>query len=201
MAPRVVTLGSHVSTALYDQPDPQLCSPSPSSAMHMALTSGSTGTPKGAIVTHRNLASALHHQNNSLKLTAKSSVFDFSSYNFDVSTPYLQRLRDSRNRWLHCVPNEHDRRNKLAESIASFDANAINLIPSVARLLSPEQVPGLQTIIFGGEALHIRDVNPWWGRVQIVSLMDRASAPQIVHSITTRRVLKRLPTWEKESDW
>ena len=168
LVPQVVTLGSHIAGALYDQLDPKLCSPKPWSTMYIAFTSGSTGTPKGAIVTHRNLASALHYQQGSLKLTTESRVYDFCSYNFDVSICNVFATLTAGG--CLCVPNEQDRRNKLAESIAFFNANAIDLTPSVARLLSPEQVPGLQTIIFGGETLHTTDVNPWWGRLQIVSL-------------------------------
>ena len=168
LTPRVVTLGSHISKVSHARSDSQLCYPSPSSAMYVAFTSGSTGIPKGATITHRNLASALHHQRKSLKHTVKSRVFDFSSYSFDVSI--CNAFATLATGGCICVPNENDRQNRLAESIASLNANAIDLTPSVARLLSPEQVPGLQTIIFGGEALYVRDVNPWWGRVQIVSL-------------------------------
>ncbi|POR38263.1 Nonribosomal peptide synthetase-like protein [Tolypocladium paradoxum] len=168
LAPQVVALGPRISKDLYDQPRPNLHPPNPGSAMYLAFTSGSTGTPKGAVITHRNLASALYYQESSLKRTAESRVYDFCSYSFDVSICNVFTTLAAGG--CFCVPNEQDRRNRLAESIASLDANAIDLTPSVARLLSPDQVPGLRTIIFGGEALHIKDVNPWWGKVQIVNL-------------------------------
>lgn len=64
---------------------------------------------------------------------------------------------------LHLCPNENDRRDMLAETIATWNANAIDLAPPIARFLLPEKVPGIQKIIFGGEALHVRDLKPWWG--------------------------------------
>lgn len=170
LAPQVVTLGSHDSKDLFDGPSSRLCLPtcSPSSAMYVAFTSGSTGTPKGAVISHGNLASALHHQREGLTTTAESRVYDFSSYSFDVSI--CNAFATLATGGCLCVPNEQDRRDRLAESIASLDANVIDVTPSVARLLALEQVPGLRTIIFGGEALYLRDVTPWWDRVQIVSL-------------------------------
>lgn len=170
LAQKVVILGSHGSRALYDQPILHSCLPTgkPSSAMYIAFTSGSTGTPKGAIITHRNLASALHHQKESLTTTADSRVYDFSSYSFDVTICNAFATLSAGG--CLCVPSEQDRRDRLAESIESLGANVIDVTPSVARLLALEQVAGLRTIIFGGEALYLRDVVPWWNRVQIVNL-------------------------------
>jgi len=169
LADQVIVLGSHVADGLYGEPhkEPDIA-PDPSSPMYVAFTSGSTGTPKGAIITHANLASALFHQEKSLRITSSSRVYDFSSYSFDVSICNIFATLTAGG--CLCVPNELDRQNKLAESIASLRANTIDLTPSVSRLLRPEQVPGLQQIIFGGEALRVEHVKPWWGRVRIVSL-------------------------------
>ncbi|KAM4063969.1 AMP-binding enzyme [Hirsutella rhossiliensis] len=50
-------------------------------------------------------------------------------------------------------------------------ANVALLTPSVAQLLlSPAQTPELKTILFGGEALRIQDVSPWWGRARVMNL-------------------------------
>jgi amino acid adenylation domain-containing protein len=169
LASHVVTLGSHRVEDLYSQPYRQQSThPNPSSAMYVVFTSGSTGTPKGTIITHRALASALHHQESSLKITVNSRVYDFCSYSFDVSICNIFATLTVGG--CVCVPNELDRQDRLAESIASLKANTIDLTPSVSRLLRPEQVPGLQQIIFGGEALHVEDVEPWWEKVRIVSL-------------------------------
>jgi len=169
LADQIVILGSHVAQNLHEQPhnEPTIA-PDPSSPMYVAFTSGSTGTPKGAVITHANLASALFHQERSLGITEKSRVYDFSSYSFDVSVCNMFATLTVGG--CLCVPNELDRQNRLVESIASLEANTIDLTPSVSRLLRPERVPGLQQIIFGGEALRTEHVKPWWGKVRIVSL-------------------------------
>ncbi|KAF5646389.1 peramine synthetase [Fusarium sp. NRRL 52700] len=168
-APQVVALGAHMIQELnekeYQRPNIR---PSPSSTMYLVFTSGSTGTPKGTILTHKNLASALHHQQSSLRITAATRMYDFCSYSFDVFV--CNTFATLSVGGCLCVPNELDRQNRLAASIASLKANTIDLTPSVSRILSPEQVPGLEQIIFGGEALRIEDVIPWWEKVRIVSL-------------------------------
>ncbi|KAK4158778.1 peramine synthetase [Cladorrhinum sp. PSN259] len=169
LAGQVVILGAHVAKDLYDQPprEPSVA-PDPSSPMYVAFTSGSTGKPKGAIITHTNLASAIVHQERSLHITEASRVYDFSAYSFDVCICNMFATLTAGG--CLCVPNELDRQNRLAESIASLGANTIDLTPSVSRLLQPEQVPSIEQIIFGGEALRIEHVTPWWGKVRIVSL-------------------------------
>lgn len=169
LAQYVVTLGPHsvedLKSQAYRQPNPL---PNPSSTMYVVFTSGSTGTPKGTTITHRNLASALHHQETSLGITADSRMYDFCSYSFDVSICNVFATLAVGG--CVCVPNVVDREDRLAESIASLKANTIDLTPSVSRLLRPDQVPSLQQIIFGGEALRVEDVRRWWGKVRIVSL-------------------------------
>ena len=169
---RVVVLGSRLDREHYGKPPHHRPSttPKPSSPMYIAFTSGSTGAPKGAIITHSNLASALFHQEKSLHITPESRVYDFSSYSFDVCVCNIFATLTAGG--CLCVPNELDRQDpgRLAESIALLRANTIDLTPSVSRLLQPEQVGGIQQIIFGGEALRIEHVMPWWGKVRIVSL-------------------------------
>ncbi|KAI1744650.1 acetyl-CoA synthetase-like protein [Xylaria scruposa] len=169
LANQVIVFGPHIADDLDEEHREESgITLDPSSPMYVAFTSGSTGTPKGAIITHANLASALFHQEESLQITSTSRMYDFCSYSFDVSICNIFATLTAGG--CLCVPNELDRQNKLAESIASLRANTIDLTPSVSRLLRPEQVPGIQQIILGGEALRVEHVLPWWDRVRIVSL-------------------------------
>ncbi|KAI0405070.1 acetyl-CoA synthetase-like protein [Xylaria palmicola] len=168
LVPRVVTLSPDFPAALDGLPAPRLRLPAPSAASYIAFTSGSTGTPKGAVITHRNLASALRHQQEGMRLAAGSRVYDFASYSFDaaVGTVFATLVGGG----CICVPREDERRDNLIRSIVSLDANVIDLTPSVAALLSPERVPCLRTLILGGEAIQVADVARWWGRVDVMSL-------------------------------
>jgi non-ribosomal peptide synthetase component F len=129
-----------------------------SSVLYVVFTSGSTGSPKGVVITHRNIASALHYQVEPLGLTRASRVFDFSSYNFDASI--FNVLMTLATGGCLCVSSDEDQRNNIPGSIVSLRANVVLLTPSVAQFLSPEQMPELKSIIFGSEAVHVRDVKP-----------------------------------------
>ena len=51
----------------------------PSNVLYVVFTSGSTGTPKGVIITHRNIASAVRHQSETLGFSARRRVYQFVS--------------------------------------------------------------------------------------------------------------------------
>ncbi|PNY23799.1 Adenylation-domain containing protein [Tolypocladium capitatum] len=145
----------------------------PSSAIYAVFTSGSTGSPKGVVITHRNIASALHYQSKHLGFTSESRVFDFASYSFDVAiSNSLAMLAVG---GCLCVPCDRDRINNLAESISTLRANVLDLTPSVSRFLVPEDVPGVQTLILSGEKIHINDIKPWWGsKVKVMNVYGPA---------------------------
>lgn len=127
------------------------------------FTSGSTGTPKGVVVSHANLASELTHQAERLGFTADSRVFDFASYAFDLAV--LNVFGTLLQGGCLCVPSETDRRDHLAQAMRDMAVNMAGLTPSVARLLDPDAVPQLDTLLLCGEQVMLADVKRWWGRV------------------------------------
>ncbi|KAG5960273.1 NRPS protein [Claviceps arundinis] len=167
---RVVTIDDPDSlSASCDSPEPTLPRPAkPSSTMYVVFTSGSTGTPKGTVITHGNMSSALAHQAERLGLTASSRLYDFSPYGFDMSicNVFVTLALGC----CLCVPRDSDRHNRLAESIAEMEATSVILTPSVARLLRPEQMPKLKSVMFIGESLHVHDVDRWSKSVRIINL-------------------------------
>lgn len=140
----------------------QLLEQQSSSLMYVVFTSGSTGVPKCVKASHSNVASALHYQLESLAFTESSRVFDFASYSFTTAICNVTFALAAGG--CLCVPSEQDRRDKLSEMIVSLQANLLDITPSVARTLVPEEVPSLQTLIFGGETLLLKDVERWKGR-------------------------------------
>ncbi|EGU72901.1 hypothetical protein FOXB_16587 [Fusarium oxysporum f. sp. conglutinans Fo5176] len=140
---------------------------SPSSILYVIFTSGSTGTPKGVMITHQNLSSALHHQVELLGLTSTSRLYDFASYNFDVSISNIFTVLAAGAAL--CIPTDEERRNNLEGSISASGANALDLTPCVAQLLSPSRLPQVRSLVLGGEALHVSEIRQWWdiGNVRI----------------------------------
>ncbi|GFF41831.1 nonribosomal peptide synthetase 12 [Aspergillus udagawae] len=140
----------------------------PDSLLYAVFTSGSTGVPKGVLITNTNAASALHYQVKNMGISEHSRIFDFASYSFDVSVSNVLTALSAGG--CLCVPSNEDRSNNLEQSIASLRATVLDITPSIAHVLSPDRIPTVKTLIFGGEALHLRDIEPWWGKVQIIHI-------------------------------
>nr|ABR23346.1 non-ribosomal peptide synthetase [Claviceps purpurea] len=123
---------------------------SPADLMYVVFTSGSTGTPKGVKIAHKNLASAIHHQAEALGFNSSSRFYDFTSYSFDTCIANIFFTLASGG--CLCVPSDGDRKSNLGASVATFRANLIELTPTVAQTLVPNDVPEIRSIAFGGEA-------------------------------------------------
>jgi amino acid adenylation domain-containing protein len=140
---------------------------SPSSLMYIIFTSGTTGEPKGTMISHRSFASAIKHQALRSGFNPATRILDFASYSFDVSVNELMFGLATGS--CICVPSEEDRKNSLTEAIVRFSVNTIDITPSVCRLLDPEEMPLVHTMILGGEQLRSSDIAHWPARVRIVN--------------------------------
>ncbi|KAL7912424.1 hypothetical protein GGI35DRAFT_491025 [Trichoderma velutinum] len=156
--------------------------PDPYSVMYVVFTSGSTGTPKGAMISHRNFSSAMKYQLEHYKVASQMRMFDFASYSFVASIANLFITLTAGG--CICIPSEYDKRNRLAESIASFRANVIHLTPSASRLITPDLVPEVELVIFSGEGLHTEDIKVWWGKVRVMNVLGLSEcAPRSVLNV------------------
>ncbi|KAL2759290.1 hypothetical protein ACRALDRAFT_1047315 [Sodiomyces alcalophilus JCM 7366] len=126
-------------------------------------TSGTTGTPKGCEITHENTVQAMkafqrlfegHWDNDSKWL-------QFASFHFDVSV--LEQYWS----WSVGIPLIAAPRDLILDDIAAIirrlQITHIDLTPSLARLLDPEDVPSLCRGVFitGGEALKQEILDTW----------------------------------------
>ena len=132
---------------------------SAASILYCVFTSGSTGIPKGVLVSHTNFSSAIYHQHGWYGYDGSSRVYDFASYAFDAA--WLNALAVFCGGGCLCIPQDADRFNDLAGSMKRLRATHVDLTPSVARLLPPETLQQLHTLIVSGEALEPADVRRW----------------------------------------
>lgn len=132
-------------------------------------TSGTTGTPKGCLITHGNAVQFV---------LAFQRLFDghwdddsrclqFASFHFDVS------VMEQYWSWSIGICVTSARRDLLFEdfpaAICALQITHIDLTPSLARLLTPEECPSLLrgAFITGGEQLR-QDIIDVWGDAQVI---------------------------------
>lgn len=136
---------------------------SPEDAAFVMFTSGSTGKPKGVILCHQALVSSALAHGSALGLGPHTRFLQFAAHTFDNS------LEEMFTNLIHggcvCVPSEEDRLGDLPGAIRRLDANFMDLTPTVAALLRPEQVPSIRGMAVGGEALTQEVLNIWGGAI------------------------------------
>ncbi|BCS29626.1 non-ribosomal peptide synthetase [Aspergillus puulaauensis] len=141
-------------------------SPSPDSVAFIMFTSGSTGRPKGAVVNHGNISTAVREHQHLLNLGPSTRAAHLASYAFDVSLAEI--LYPLASGGCICIPSEQDRIANLAHNISLFRINCVFMVPSVLNaFLSPDQVPGLQTLILAGEPMSRKVMETWSARVAL----------------------------------
>ncbi|EAW11679.1 putative nonribosomal peptide synthase [Aspergillus clavatus NRRL 1] len=123
------------------------------------FTSGSTGTPKGVVVEHSAVSTSIIHHGKEIGCSPATRMFQFAAYTFDACI--LEIFTTLAYGGCICVPSEADRMSDIAGSIRRLQANTTFLTPSVVRILRPDQVPTLSTIILGGEALDRDNIQTW----------------------------------------
>jgi amino acid adenylation domain-containing protein len=181
---KVIVINSSFFSKL-NGPRPLRVKPTPESVMYVVFTSGSSGIPKGAMISHRNFASAMKYQLELYQVSTRIRMFDFSSYSFVASIANIFIAFTSGG--CVCIPSEHDKRNRLAESIASLNVNVLHLTPSIATLITPEQVPAVELVVFSGEGLHIEDLKGWWGKARVLNVLGLSEcAPRSVLNASPR---------------
>jgi non-ribosomal peptide synthetase component F len=134
---------------------------------YIIFTSGSTGKPKGVMVQHKAVCSSGIGYGRRIKLTHTSRVLQFSSFVFDVSIAEI--LTTLIFGGCICVPSDERRLNSLAKTIQKQGVNWVFLTPSVARLISPADVPGLKTLMLGGEKVTQDNLDTWAGRLRLIN--------------------------------
>ncbi|KAH8197022.1 hypothetical protein TruAng_008809 [Truncatella angustata] len=141
---------------LHEEKATVLPEPNPTWPMYVCFTSGSTGRPKGIVITHSAFCSARKHQADAFHFCAEARVFDFASYSFDVAV-YNTMMTLSVGACL-CIPSEEQRKGNLNQSLRDMAATMVALTPSTSRLLEPENLPDLHTLILSGEAVSPGDL-------------------------------------------
>ncbi|MFT3764376.1 MAG: amino acid adenylation domain-containing protein [Minicystis sp.] len=155
----------------------------PESLAYVIYTSGSTGKPKGAMVTHHNVVRLFDATNHWYGFGPSDVWTMFHSYAFDFSVWEIWGALLYGGRvvvvpyWVSRAPDT------FYDLLISEGVTVLNQTPSAFRQLvhaegsvdvARRAAIKLRYVIFGGEALDLADLAPWWDRHG-----DRA--PQLVN--------------------
>lgn len=142
---------------------------SPGDRSYCLYTSGTTGTPKGCEITHENAVQAMLAFQKLFEghWDQDSRWLQFASYHFDVSV-LEQYWTWSVGITLVAAPRDVIL-DDLAGMISRLEITHIDLTPSLARLLHPDDVPSLRRGVFitGGEQLK-QEILDVWGPERVI---------------------------------
>lgn len=147
---QLVAVSSEYMKSLEDSDAPAV-HVTPSSAAYVIYTSGSTGVPKGVVVEHGSYCTSAMAHGRDTRMDQNTRALQFSSYAFDAALPEI--LTTLLFGGTVCIPSDEDRLGNLPEFVRERGVNWALLTPSVIRQYSPSQMPGLGTVVLGGEAM------------------------------------------------
>ena len=145
--------------------DPPQCDITGSNPAYVMFTSGSTGTPKGVVIEHHAISSSIISLMKYFHFGIYSRVFQFTAYTFDGSLFEIFATLISGG--CVCTPSDGDSLEDIPRAIRNLNVNTAFFTPSVLRLLNPDDIPGLQTLLVGGEAIGSDNVETWGQRVEM----------------------------------
>jgi amino acid adenylation domain-containing protein/thioester reductase-like protein len=151
--------------------DVQLPEVRPQDPVYVLFTSGSTGRPKGMIHEHGAICSHTIAHGEAMGYQG-ARVLQFAAHTFDVAI--FDIFTTLVFGGCVCIPSEEDRMNDIVHVIESMKANFAILTPSFASLLDPREVPTLQTVVIGGEALTQEGNQRWADRLSLQNIYGPA---------------------------
>ncbi len=141
----------------------------PDNAAWIVYTSGSTGTPKGVVLEHQSLCTGIIGHGTLFGNSAHTRALQFASHTFGVV------IEDMFTTLIFggctCIPSEDQRLNvsELARTIRRMHVNFVNLTSTAASLIDPHDVPEIETVVLGGEAVRPAVVELWAKHAKILN--------------------------------
>lgn len=122
---------------------------------------------------HGPFVSSARSHSKALSITSKSRVMQFAAYTYDVSMGEI--LTTLMQGGCVCVPSEEERMSNLAATVNKLNVNWMFLTPTVAGFLKPLEVPGLKTLVLGGEHATEENIKTWADHVYLINSYGKSS--------------------------
>ena len=152
--------------------------PSVDDLAYVIYTSGSTGKPKGVKISHSSASTAVTSM---MEIEGRDNgewrTLQFANYVFDASVQDIFNTLSSGGTL--CMAPTEELLSDLAGCINKMSVKQAILTPTVSRLINPDEVPTLQTLIVGGESLQADIIERWSGR-EIINVYGPTETSMVV---------------------
>ncbi len=128
---------------------------------YVIYTSGTTGRPKGVMIYHKGISSLVQYVGSELHITQQSRALQFSSLSFDMSVweIFITILNGA----VLCIYNRKNGVDQLEGFLRNRKISLATLTPSVLRVVSPDALTDLKTVVSAGESC-TNDILEKWNK-------------------------------------
>lgn len=140
----------------------------PNNSVYIMFTSGSTGEPKGCVIEHATCCATMRHLSNISKMSNQSRTLQLSAYTFDGMV--FEILVTLGVGGVVCIPSDDEKMNNITLAINRMQVNTAFMTPAFGRLILPESVPTLKTLLIGGEKVIQEDLDQWFGKLRLLQM-------------------------------
>lgn len=131
------------------------------------------------MIEHRAFATSARDHSKAMGITSSSRVLQFSNYVFDVSV--MDMLTTLMQGGCVCIPTDEERGSmEIVSAINRMMVNWTLFTPSFVTIMEPSQVPGLKTLVLGGEAMSQKHVDIWGPHVRLMNAYGPTEASVLV---------------------
>ncbi|EPE28435.1 Acetyl-CoA synthetase-like protein [Glarea lozoyensis ATCC 20868] len=148
-------------------PKPWQSNISPHEIAYMIMTSGSTGRPKGVLIEHESIMTTISHSGPAWGIRKSSRMLQFASLAFDAAVMVI--LSAAVHGACLCIPEQKLSLDELTQFVKEKKVNWAFFTPSFLRLVSPAELPGLETVAAGGEAMTTEVSKIWAAKTKLVN--------------------------------